>query len=404
MAAEVKITLLGDASDLNKELEKVEGALEEVDSAAKNTGDGIGGMGDKADASEQRIMGLRDMIDGTAAIMKGPGEEGISAYLQGWADMASGIANFAAPALMALKGNIITTAKTAVTSAATHIASVGRQIAAWVLLGAQSLLHAAKVAAAWLIAMGPIAIVIAAVIGLVALIIANWDKIKVAIAAAWNWIKDKTAAFWNWVKDAVKAAVDFLVGLFKNFTLPGLIMKHWDKIKEGVSNVIGWIKDRWNDLVSWFRELPGRIGRAVGGLFDGLKSAFRNAINWIIDKWNNFKISIQLPTILGGGRIDINTPNIPRFHTGGVFRAPAGQSEGLALLHNRETILPPGVKPNIHVTGAPMKSVPTIIIESGAIVIHALDPTQSARAVVEALQLYQRGNGAIPISVAGVRR
>ena len=42
------------------------------------------------------------------------------------------------------------------------------QVAAWVLLGAQSLLQAARVAAAWLIAMGPIGLVIAAVVGLMA--------------------------------------------------------------------------------------------------------------------------------------------------------------------------------------------------------------------------------------------
>ena len=50
----------------------------------------------------------------------------------------------------------------AVAAMATAVAST---VAGWVLMGAQSLIGAAKVAAAWLIAMGPIGLAIAAIAG-----------------------------------------------------------------------------------------------------------------------------------------------------------------------------------------------------------------------------------------------
>lgn len=387
MAADIKITLVGDASDLNRELDKVEKSLKDVDKEADKTGDGIGRLGDSADAGEQRIMGLRDMIDGTAAIMAGPGEAGISAYLQGWADMASGIANFAAPALAAMKTGLLTTAKTAAATAKSHVLAVGKQVAAWVVLGAKSMMHAAKVAAAWLISMGPIALVIAAVVGLVLLIVKNWDKIKQAISAAWEWVKRVTKSAWDWLKSAVKTAIDFIVNIFKNWTLPGLIMKHWDKIKEGVKVVIDFIKNIWNGLIDWFKRLPDRVGRALSGLFNGLKNTFRSAVNWVIDKWNNFRLQIKLPGILGGGTIGIDTPNIPRLHTGGLYRSPVPGGEGLALLKDKETVLPPGsssrgsVVYNINVTAG------------------VGDPVEIGNQVLNALRYVNRVSGPLPITV-----
>lgn len=348
--AEVSIKIKGDSKDLVKELDKVEGALDDVGTTARTTGDRLGGVGDKADSSEQRIMGLRDMVDGTAAIMAGPGEAGISAYLQGWADMASGVVNFAVPALQALASGMLTQIKTTIAAGAATVAQAARQVAAWVMLGVQSTIQAAKVAAAWLISMGPIAIVIAAVVGLVALIVTNFDKIKEVIAAVWDWLKGAASAVWDWVKGAVAGAVDFIRNIFLNFTPLGLIIKNFDKIKELATGVKDWIVEKFGQVLSFFTELPGRIGSAAAGMWDGIKNAFRAAINWIIDRWNNFTISFGGQTISLGPlgsvtipRVTINTPDIPRLHSGGVFRAPRAGGEGLAMLKDGETVTPAGM-------------------------------------------------------------
>ncbi len=96
-------------------------------------------------------------------------------------------------------------------------------------------------AAAWLLAMGPIPLIIAAVVGLVALIVSNWDSIKA-----------KTAAVWDWIWEKIKAVGQFLIDLFLNFTLVGIIIKHWDSIKAGTQRV-------WTAIVDWVKALPGRI-------------------------------------------------------------------------------------------------------------------------------------------------
>ncbi len=120
------------------------------------------------------------------------------------------------------------------------------QGAQWLMLGTQSLLQAARVAAAWVLAMGPIGWVIAAVVALVALIIANWDTIKNAIAVAWEWIKEKTMAVWN-------AVTSWLSGIW--------------------TSIVNTAKSIWNGITSFFT-----------GLWNGIKSAVDAAWNWILDK------------------------------------------------------------------------------------------------------------------------
>jgi phage-related protein len=399
----IAVKIVGDASDLKGALSGAEGGLKQVDKAidttegnlqdlateAKETGDKVGsGLGEGSATAETRIMGLRDMIDGTAAIMAGPGEAGLSAYLQGWADLAGGIANTAAPALEAIKSGLLNNIKTMAKTTALHVANVGKQIAAWAMMGVQSLIHAAKVAAAWLISMGPIILVAAAVIGLVVLIIKNWDKISAFLKATWEKIKQVASVVWEGIKNAIKTVADWLVSFFMNWTLIGILIKHWDKIKEGVGKVWDFVRETWDKIIDFLSGLPGKVGRAVSGMWDGIKDAFRSALNWVIDKWNNFKITFPSITLPWGGKVGgftINTPNIPSFQTGGTFHAPPGRASGLALLHDNETILPAGT------TAGPSTFNITVNAGMGA------DPNAISRAVVEALQRYQRSNGAIPV-------
>lgn len=223
---------------------------------------------------------------------------------------------------------------------------------------------------------------IAAVIALVIIIVKNWDEILAFLKKAWDWIMEKTegvrkwlvdkfkaavdfikdlffnftplgiiiskfdkikevaTGVWSWLKEKFQAAVDFIKDLFFNFTPLGIIIDKFDAIKDAMTGVKDWISDRIEDVVGFFTDLPGRISRAVSGLFDGIKNTFRDAVNWVIRKWNRFRLEIQLPSILGGGTIGIDTPNIPEFHEGGIFQAPAGQSEGLAVLESGERVTP----------------------------------------------------------------
>lgn len=149
----------------------------------------------------------------------------------------------------------------AVKSAAAQVVAAWRVVAGWVLMGAQALLGAARVAAAWFIALGPIGWAIAAIAGVVVLVIKYWDDIKRITAKVWSWVVDK-----------VKWAAGLAVKVFRNFTLPGLIIKHWSKIKAvfsaGVAAVVGFAK-----------SLPGRILSALSGLGKALTTPHRLALN-----------------------------------------------------------------------------------------------------------------------------
>lgn len=82
-----------------------------------------------------------------------------------------------------------------------------------------------------------------------------WDAVWKAAVAAWNW-------FWNLLQEGWKLLVD----LFMNWTGPGIIISHWDAIKNAFQTAVDWVvsKVTWfiNQMVSlwnWFSSLPGTI-------------------------------------------------------------------------------------------------------------------------------------------------
>lgn len=207
-------------------------------------------------------------------------------------------------------------------NAAKMAASAAVHVAKWAWMGVQALASAAKVALAWLISMGPIILVAAAVAGLVALIVIHWDTIKRVTAALWEGIKTKVGAVWGWIKDKVSTALGFLTNLFLNFTGPGLLIKHWDSIKNGFQSAKDGVVRIANGLADFFTGLPRRIASAVSGMWDGITNGFRSAINAVIRLWNDFRIDFAGYDIPGPGPnipgFTIDTPNLPYLAKGGT--------------------------------------------------------------------------------------
>ncbi|MFE5852019.1 phage tail tape measure protein [Streptomyces sp. NPDC056500] len=160
---------------------------------------------------------------------------------------------------------------------AAAVAQGARVVGAWILMGAQALIQGARMAAAWVLAMGPVGWIIAAVVGLAALIFLNWDKIKEYTAKAWDWV-------WN----KIKSFASFVWNLFLNWTIYGLIIKHWDKIQKG-------IVEKTVAIIAWVKGVPDRINRALGSLSSllygkgkdivaGLWDGIRGMGSWISGK------------------------------------------------------------------------------------------------------------------------
>ena len=119
-----------------------------------------------------------------------------------------------------------------------------KTVAGWVMMGVQATLGALKVAAAWLIAIGPIALVIAAVIGIGILIYKNWDSIKKWTKIAWDAIVGFVVAAWDKIVGAVKGA--------------------WDK-------VVGWSQAAWGKI----KDIAGKLAPLFSRAKDGIVNAFK---------------------------------------------------------------------------------------------------------------------------------
>jgi hypothetical protein len=143
---------------------------------------------------------------------------------------------------------------------------------------------------------------IIALIAVIVLLIVYWDEIAAATGKAFDWMKDKAAAGFDWIKEKALA------------------------------------------LVGWFKGLPGRIRSAASGMWDGIKDSFRSAVNWLIDKWNGFQLTLGGGSVMGYDipSVTLNTPNVPRFHTGTSSVPGAPGSEMLAILQAGERVTSAG--------------------------------------------------------------
>lgn len=162
------------------------------------------------------------------------------------------------------------------------VAQIALQIGRWVVLGVQALIHAAKVALAWLISLGPIALVVAAVIAAVALIIANWDKVSKFIAQASQWVWDKVTTifsaladfFWNWIT----TVVGFYLGL--PGMIVGAIVAIFDLFVEWSTKAKDWVIARILDIIAFHLSMPGRLAGGIIAIYDLFVEWLSKARDW----------------------------------------------------------------------------------------------------------------------------
>ena len=214
---------------------------------------------------------------------------------------------------------------------------------------------------------------ILAVIAVIALVIIYWDDIKKATADTWDSITRSLGEAWDWCVDAASDTWDAIaqpfidgwnwlmrnvfnpIGNFFTSTLPG-----W------VDQGLGWIEEKWNDLVSWFQGIPGQLAAVGSGLWgfitDGLKSALNGAIelvNWGI--WSINSSLIANVNRLPG--IDIGyIPYIPYLAEGGVTTGPTlamigegREQEAVLPLSKLDGMLRSVAGPVVQVGGAPQE-------------------------------------------------
>lgn len=189
-------------------------------------------------------------------------------------------------------------------------------------------------AVATLAATAPLIALGAAVAAVALVIVNNWDTIEAA-----------TVAVWDAFTSAISSAVDFVVALFENFTLPGLLMTHWDTIRDGVTGLVADVTGRFESLVAFITGVPSQIAAAAAGMWDGIAAAFKAAVNVIIRAWNSFRFPeatfggqgwgpFSVPSFTVGGW---SLPHINELAQGGIVTSPT-----LALIGERgpEAVVP----------------------------------------------------------------
>lgn len=190
--------------------------------------------------------------------------------------------------------------------------------------------------------------------------IGNW-VITVAVPYIEDHASEWVDAFTSWVSEVwavwspkLGQFMSDISGWIWNTLIPwaqaksmewGMALLEWLGTK-----ALPWVLEKlgalWDGIEVWLSGLPEQIRAAAVGLWDGFSAAFKEALNRIIGWWNELgfdtpTIEVAGKTLMESRRIDF--PDVaPIMHEGGVFRAPAGQTEGFALLEDGERVIKRG--------------------------------------------------------------
>lgn len=238
-------------------------------------------------------------------------------------------------------------------------------------------ISAASAAVATIAATWPILAIIAALALLVAGIIYAYTE--------WDWFRNAVdsvadAGLWLW-NNVLKPVASWITGTL--IPTIGRVATSFINFGRDVGNVALTIWGHIDGIIRLVADMPRRISNATLGLFDGFKDAFRGAINWIIRKWNDLSFTLPSISFMGvtvGGQT-FSTPDIQTLHSGGVFRAPSGMDEGLALLKDGERVLSPSQSRNSGGLSGP------------AVFVLQVGEREFGRIAIDAIETLGRSNG-----------
>jgi phage-related protein len=219
-----------------------------------------------------------------------------------------------------------------------------------VSLGKKFLANAARIASSWLIAMGPIGWVTAAVAGLVILVIANWEKVKEWTMKIWSavskfisdsatkilgYIKEKFPALYKVIQSYMKMAQDiistvwnFVKGTFKNVLsfLKSLVKGDFQGMKDAISNQMELSKKTiskiWNSIKSFF-------GSVLSQIWSKVKQKFADIVRSVAQKMTEALSKVKE---IGGNIVDF-FGNIDLYESGKAIIQSA--IDGISAMKNK---------------------------------------------------------------------
>lgn len=184
------------------------------------------------------------------------------------------------------------------------------------------------------IMIGPFGIAAAAVAAAAILIYKNWDRIAPILqkigqrfASFWKTVQPQLEPFINLVKEVASYLKETLEPVFKIVwkAAGDYVVKFFDDVSVIIDGVLGVFEGVITFLTgvfqgNWEKAWNG-IVQAVGSIFGTLESLVKTPLNAVINLVNKAigainKISVDLPSAVGGGHIGFNIPTIPTLAKG----------------------------------------------------------------------------------------
>ena len=181
---------------------------------------------------------------------------------------------------------------------------------------------------------GPVGIAAAAVVAAAILIYKNWDRIAPILqkigqrfADFWKTVQPQLEPFINLVKEVASYLKETLEPAFKIVwkAAGDYVVKFFDDVSVIIDGVLGVFEGVITFLTgvfqgNWEKAWNG-IVQAVGSIFGTLESLVKTPLNAVINLVNKAigainKISVDLPSAVGGGHIGFNIPTIPTLAKG----------------------------------------------------------------------------------------
>lgn len=181
---------------------------------------------------------------------------------------------------------------------------------------------------------GPFGIAAAAVAAAAILIYKNWDRIAPILqkigqrfADFWKTVQPQLEPFINLVKEVASYLKETLEPAFKIVwkAAGDYVVKFFDDVSVIIDGVLGVFEGVITFLTgvfqgNWEKAWNG-IVQAVGSIFGTLESLVKTPLNAVINLVNKAigainKISVDLPSAVGGGHIGFNIPTIPTLAKG----------------------------------------------------------------------------------------
>jgi phage-related protein len=154
------------------------------------------------------------------------------------------------------------------------------------------------------------------------LIIKNWDEISKFIVDLWNnivaFFVTIGTAIGSWWSDLWGGIVSFFTGLWDGYVafVRGAFTGLLSFFFETGRNISNWWNGLWSGIVGFFEDIFGGIGDFVGSIFNGVVNGIIDAINWVIGVVNGFVDGINVAldglSAITGGTVNLQVDHLSK--------------------------------------------------------------------------------------------